>query len=485
MDHSIFISSIIYYVESHIKQEITYDGLEKEIGISYHHMRQQFKDHTGVSLKQYINHRRITNAAFEILHTNKGYTEIANEYHFDVYDTFTRAFKRVSGVTPKQFKETNMKMKIGHIALGMYAPIFEKEYIKVNDDEKMDYGFALFGLPKIEYASGRCVPFANCLSQVLAYRNHPYQHDYAYIMGATQAAFRLRWNEKDWDLSSSEIRNINVNHPDQPMIRSLEAVGCNYTLLRKENTDKEAFKQAIIKSLKQGNPVIGFGIVGPPEACLIAGYQEEGEVLLGWSYFQDDPELTKGVHFMSNGYFQTSQWWENPYTIQILIIEDTYTPKVSIKEMLLNIYEVMTMKETGQYLCGIRAYDGWIHSLKNEAFFASNAITPFLLNSVFCQADAETMLGEGRYWASEFFKDIANKYDSITKEAEKLSSLFLEIAHVGQTMTKIRDGYIVDENMIEKFCLTETRKELIQLLEQAKQKELLVIKKLNELIQKF
>lgn len=40
----------------------------------------------------------------------------------------------------------------------------------------------------------------------------------------------------------------------------------------------------------RAEPVIAIGVVGPPEPCIVAGYDKGGEVLIGWSFFQDRPE---------------------------------------------------------------------------------------------------------------------------------------------------------------------------------------------------
>jgi hypothetical protein len=44
------------------------------------------------------------------------------------------------------------------------------------------------------------------------------------------------------------------------------------------SVQKEDFMAFIRNEIDQGNPVIALGIIGPPEACVIAGYREnEGD----------------------------------------------------------------------------------------------------------------------------------------------------------------------------------------------------------------
>ncbi len=43
-------------------------------------------------------------------------------------------------------------------------------------------------------------------------------------------------------------------------------------------------------------------------------YEAAGDVLVGWNFFQDDPEFASAVSTMDNGYFKCGAWWENTDT---------------------------------------------------------------------------------------------------------------------------------------------------------------------------
>ena len=55
-------------------------------------------------------------------------------------------------------------------------------------------------------------------------------------------------------------------------------------------------------------PLIAFGVVGPPEACLVTGYDESGKVLIGWSYFQEMPPFNEGLETEPGGQFRRRGW---------------------------------------------------------------------------------------------------------------------------------------------------------------------------------
>ena len=54
--------------------------------------------------------------------------------------------------------------------------------------------------------------------------------------------------------------------------------------------EKSEFISFIKAKIDSGFPCIALGIIGPPEACIITGYRNNGDVLLGWNFFQDNPE---------------------------------------------------------------------------------------------------------------------------------------------------------------------------------------------------
>ena len=139
MDHSSIICSVINLVENRLKTEISYNELEKETGFSIAYIREIFAKKTGKTLSRYILERRICNAAFEISHAKENLLAIAVKYGFTSPDTFTRAFRRVIGMTPSEFRKK--KIIVGRIKLctGLYGVGFtanEMLKMKGNDSDE-------------------------------------------------------------------------------------------------------------------------------------------------------------------------------------------------------------------------------------------------------------------------------------------------------------------------------------------------------------
>lgn len=115
MNCFITISSIIIYIENRVEEKINYKELERVTGFSIAYIREIFVQKTGTSLSRYILIRKISNAAYEILYSKQSIMEIAFKYNFSSYDTFTRAFKRITGLTPSVFR--TKRPPVGRIKL--------------------------------------------------------------------------------------------------------------------------------------------------------------------------------------------------------------------------------------------------------------------------------------------------------------------------------------------------------------------------------
>ena len=121
MDYYIIIWAIVAFIESRIESEIKHDDMAKSVGFSMPYLRTIFSRLTGQPLARYIMSRRIARSASDIVHNDATLLEIAQRYGFGNPDTFTRAFKRVTGHTPKEFRKMNPS--VGHVKLcaGVYG----------------------------------------------------------------------------------------------------------------------------------------------------------------------------------------------------------------------------------------------------------------------------------------------------------------------------------------------------------------------------
>lgn len=134
MDYYLTIWSVVVFVENRLQSDIDYTELERATGFSLAHIRDVFAKHTGKSLSRYILSRKIANAAFEIIHSEQNILDIAMKYGISNPDTFTRAFKRITALTPQEFRKR--RCPVGRIKLcaGVYGVGILKQNIGEDDN---------------------------------------------------------------------------------------------------------------------------------------------------------------------------------------------------------------------------------------------------------------------------------------------------------------------------------------------------------------
>jgi len=121
LDYTLVIWATIVYVESRIQTKIQYPTMAEEIGFSVSHLRAIFMNQTGKSLAHYILERKVSRAAFDIVHTNDNLSAIAQRYCFTNPDTFTRAFRRIVGLNPSDFRRLRPPIKRIKLCAGVFG----------------------------------------------------------------------------------------------------------------------------------------------------------------------------------------------------------------------------------------------------------------------------------------------------------------------------------------------------------------------------
>ena len=102
MDNREIIQNSLDYIEENLKAEITAKDLADLSGFSMFYYYRIFQSIVGMPVMQYILHRRLLNAIYDISCGNKK-IEVALEYGFGSYASFYKAFYREIGYTPSEF----------------------------------------------------------------------------------------------------------------------------------------------------------------------------------------------------------------------------------------------------------------------------------------------------------------------------------------------------------------------------------------------
>jgi len=98
------IQSCLTYINEHFSEDYSLDTLSEKFGYSPSHFEHSFKDITGSTPFVYINRIRIIKASEMLKSTDKKITDIAAECGYSNISYFNRTFKKIMGVSPKEYR---------------------------------------------------------------------------------------------------------------------------------------------------------------------------------------------------------------------------------------------------------------------------------------------------------------------------------------------------------------------------------------------
>jgi len=211
-------------------------------------------------------------------------------------------------------------------------------------------------------------PFIGSLYAVLQSTGEKYS--YADLLGLSGAGNRLRWLPNEWDPS-----NVDISQCEDPSFaphdRVLKAIGWDGEIkltkpFQGDNLiliDEEITRLEIVSSIDKRLPVIAMGIIGPPECCVVFGYENSGEKLIGWNYFQGDEGFDPEKPFVK------SDWFSNLWGY-ILLKEKKIPPNP--RESALIAFKAITNHfhegEVRGAKVGIEAWKAMLYQLENDDF---------------------------------------------------------------------------------------------------------------------
>ncbi len=101
------INEVLDFINNHIVQEISVKDLAEKCYLSERQFRNVFKKITGSSPKNYICNRRLEYAGWLLKTTNMSIVEISIDMHYSSPYQLSREFKKLFGVSPREYKKQN------------------------------------------------------------------------------------------------------------------------------------------------------------------------------------------------------------------------------------------------------------------------------------------------------------------------------------------------------------------------------------------
>lgn len=406
MEHVACVTAALSFIERHLRDELAVDDIAAAAHYSPSHFHAIFGQVTGRTIADYVRGRRLACAALDLAFSRKRILDIAFEYRFESQEAFTRAFDRAYGVTPGAFRRvpeyTEVVARVGihrtmaeiQRRLNAVEPnssgSAQADAASANDHQRR---LVLPDVPRVGFFAGgdKCpedIAFPSCLATLLRYIGADYpwlpvhQHRtewrlngaFADLMLASGMAFGLLWRA-GWHQDNADL--MLIAEPRSVIAHAFAAAGYEYEIVEKTGApgDAELFVTKIRRSLAAGHPVLAFGVIGPPECCLITGLDDHDATLIGWNYFQDDPAFADQVTFEPGGCFRKRDWLRD--TISIITVGapvDRPTGQSRIRGILeWGLSIARTPQVYGRY-SGQAAYDAWAAQLLDDADFATDDV---------------------------------------------------------------------------------------------------------------
>lgn len=104
------VRMIISYVNEHLTEPLTLDGLAEKFFVSKYYLLHAFKDYADMSVYQYILSKRIIHAQ-NLMREGSNPGDAARSSGFNDYAGFYRAFVKQCGITPQEFCKGGRSVK--------------------------------------------------------------------------------------------------------------------------------------------------------------------------------------------------------------------------------------------------------------------------------------------------------------------------------------------------------------------------------------
>lgn len=204
------------------------------------------------------------------------------------------------------------------------------------------------GVGKLKWNDNRDNSFIGALTATAQAMGNKVTYDY--VMGVSGASFKLTVI----DCPSCEDATCGIDCS----IPAAKALGYKMSSLfcdPKKPDEVEKARQAIVKSIDQGYPVLALDLAVCAEWGVISGYKNDGNELLCRTYFDQMEDYRKAEKWPWGLYFITVK--QNPPS-----------KKDNVLKSLEIAGQIARTEKSDGYFCGFAAYNEWCRMLGDESW---------------------------------------------------------------------------------------------------------------------
>lgn len=323
--------------------------------------------------------------------------------------------------------------------------------------------------------------FPSCMRAIMGCLGHP-EYDYIHFMGVTGAAFFLNW-KPGWHGDNKAIFYMVPFDEHMKLFQqafdstgyAMEAASLkgNDEISQRLHVEPPEARRRILASIDAGRPLLAHGVVGPPETSIIAGYDEGGEVLIGWSFFQYARfGGHAGLEFEENGMFRKRNWlpdtWDLLYPGER---SDPVDPKTVGRRSLRWAVKVARTTETwwGRRN-GLAAYDAWAEHLLRDADIRPDGAPPegsgqrpFDVHD-----DAVSTVAEGRWYGAKYLARVAGEEPRMAAHLYEAAACYAREHDLMWEIWNCVGGNGRSPEKVERFADPAVRRKIVGFIHQAR-----------------
>lgn len=132
MNEKAIVAEILSYIEKNLNEDLSLDCIERELCYSKFYINRLFAKETGSTIYKYIQMRRLTEAARQLVETDKSIVEISQEAHYNSQQAFTLAFHQVYLCAPNEYRRKGAFIpKQPRITIDSRIFIHESSYLMI------------------------------------------------------------------------------------------------------------------------------------------------------------------------------------------------------------------------------------------------------------------------------------------------------------------------------------------------------------------
>ncbi|GGG64569.1 AraC family transcriptional regulator [Paenibacillus radicis (ex Gao et al. 2016)] len=103
------IQHVVDEIEVRLGEDLKFTDLAKLSSFSDFHFHRVFQSIAGLPVMEYVRKRRLVHAAYSVAHTDEKLLDIALNYGFGTPETFIRAFRKMYGITPSEYRKRGFR----------------------------------------------------------------------------------------------------------------------------------------------------------------------------------------------------------------------------------------------------------------------------------------------------------------------------------------------------------------------------------------